>query len=78
MLEVLSKLSAEYKGDRKPRIEGIEHLMKSTLVGQILPLLASVLSSEALGLSLAKGFLPSVTTLTVTATKVRGMEKRLE
>ncbi|XP_068681108.1 probable E3 ubiquitin-protein ligase HECTD4 isoform X3 [Montipora foliosa] len=71
VLEVLSKLSAEYKGDRKPRIEGIEHLMKSTLVGQILPLLASVLSSEAcLGLSLAKGFLPSVTTLTVTATKV--------
>lgn len=72
MLEVLSKLSVEYKGDMKSRIEGLEHVMKATLVGQTLPLLACVVSSEkCLQLSLAKSFLPAVTNITVTATKVR-------
>jgi len=72
VLEVLSKLSVEYKGDFKSRIEGLEHVMKATLVGQTLPLLASVVSSDkCLRLSVAKSFLPAVTNVTVTATRVR-------
>ena len=62
----------EYKGDVKSRLEGLEHIMKATLVGQTLPLLASVVSSErCLRLPMAKGFMPAVTTVTVTATRVR-------
>lgn len=46
--------------------------MKATLVGQILPMLASVLSSDrCLTLSMAKSFLQSVTNVTVTAARVR-------
>ena len=72
VLEVLSKLSTEYKGDIRSRIEGLEHVMKATLVGQTLPLLASVVSSEkCLQLSVAKSFLPAVTNVTVMATRVR-------
>jgi len=75
VLEVLSKLSVEYKGDVKSRIGGLEHVMKATLVGQTLPLLASVVSSDkCLRLSVAKSFLPAVTNVTVTATKVRRAE----
>ena len=78
MLEILSKLSAEYKGDIKSRVEGIEHVMKASLVGQTLPLLASVLSSDKfLGLSVAKSYLPFVTNVTVTATRVRIAESSL-
>ena len=78
MLEVLSKLSAEYKGDIKSRVEGIEHVMKASLVGQTLPLLASVLSSDKfLRLSVAKSYLPFVTNVTVTATRVRIAESSL-
>ena len=72
VLEVLSKLSVEYKGDIKSRVEGLEQVMKATLVGQTLPLLASVLSSDkCLRLPVAKSFLPTVTNVTVTATRVR-------
>ena len=72
VLEVLSKLSTEYKGDIRSRVEGLEHVMKATLVGQTLPLLASVVSSEkCLQLSVAKRFLPAVTNVTVMATRVR-------
>ena len=75
VLEVLSKLSEEYKGDIKSRVEGIEHVMKASLVGQTLPLLASVLSSDKfLGLPVAKSYLPVVTNVTVTATRVRSTE----
>ena len=75
MLEVLSKLSEEYKGDIKSRVECIEHVMKASLVGQTLPLLASVLSSDKfLGLPVAKSYLPVVTNVTVTATRVRSAE----
>ena len=78
MLEVLSKLSEEYKGDIKSRVEGIEHVMKASLVGQTLPLLVSVLSSDKfLGLSVAKSYLPFVTNVTVTATRVRIAESSL-
>ena len=78
MLEVLSNLSEEYKGDIKSRVEGIEHVMKASLVGQTLPLLASVLSSDKfLGLSVAKSYLPFVTNVTVTATRVRIAESSL-
>ena len=46
--------------------------MKATLVGQTLPLLASAVASEkCLGLPTAKSFLPAVTNVTVTATRVR-------
>lgn len=46
--------------------------MKATVVGQTLPLLASVVSSEkCLRLPIAKGFMPAVTNVTVTATRVR-------
>lgn len=62
----------EYKGDVKSRVEGLEHVMKATLVGQTLPSLASVVSSEkCLRLPIAKGFMPVVTNVTVTATRVR-------
>ena len=61
----------EYKGDVKSRVEGLEHVMKATLVGQTLPLLASVLSSEkCVRLPMAKGFMPAVTNIIVTATRV--------
>ena len=74
VFEVLCKLSLEYQGDRTARVEGIEHVMKGTLVAQTLPLFASVVSSETcLRLSWAKSFLPSVTTVTVMASKVREM-----
>lgn len=74
IFEVLCKLSLEYQGDRTSRVEGIEHVMKGTLVAQTLPLLAAVGSSETcLRLSLAKSFLPSVTTVTVVASKVGEM-----
>ena len=46
--------------------------MKATLVGQTLPMMASVLSSDrCLTLSMAKSFLQSVTNVTVTAARVR-------
>lgn len=46
--------------------------MKATVIGQTLPLLASVVSSEkCLRLPIAKGFMPTVTNVTVTATRVR-------
>ena len=62
----------EYKGDVKSRVEGLEHVMKATLVGQTLPLLASAVSSEkCLRLPMAKGFMPAVPNVTVTATRVR-------
>lgn len=62
----------EYKGDVKSRVEGLEHVIKATLVGQTLPLLASVVSSEkCLRLPIAEGFMPAVTNVTVTATRVR-------
>ena len=78
VLEVLSKLSEEYKGDIKSRVEGIEHVMKASLVGQTLPLLASVLSSDKfLRLPVAKSYLPVVTNVTVTATRVRSTESSL-
>lgn len=45
--------------------------MKATVVGQTLPLLASVVSSEkCLRLPIANGFMPAVTNVTVTATRV--------
>ncbi|PFX24720.1 putative E3 ubiquitin-protein ligase HECTD4 [Stylophora pistillata] len=70
VLEVLSKLSEECKGNVKSRVEGLEHVMKATLVGQTLPVLASVVSSErCLTLSMAKIFVQSVTNLTVTAAR---------
>lgn len=56
----------------KSRVEGLEHVMKATVVGQTLPLLASVVSSEkCLRLPIAKGFMPAVTNVTVTVTRVR-------
>ena len=62
----------EYKGDVKSRVEGLEHVMKATLVGQTLPLLASAVSSEkCLRLPMAKGFMRAVPNVTVTATRVR-------
>ena len=62
----------EYKGDVKSRVKGLEHVIKATLVGQTLPLLASVVSSErCIRLPMAKGFMPAVTNVTVTATRVR-------
>ena len=62
----------EYKGDLKLRVEGLEHVMKATLAGQTLPLLASVVSSEkCLRLPITKGFMPAITNVTVTATRVR-------
>lgn len=68
----------EYKGDIKLRVEGLEHIMKATLVGQTLPLLASVVSSEkCLRLPTAKSFLPAVINVTVTATRVRRKAKIL-
>lgn len=67
----------EYKGDVKSRVEGLEHVMKATLMGQTLPLLVSVVSSEkCLKLPIAKGFLPAVTNVTVTATRVRNTKSR--
>ena len=65
-------MSEECKGGVKSRVEGLEHVMKATLVGQTLPMLASVLSSDrCLTLFMAKSFLQSVTNVTVTAARVR-------
>ena len=73
-LEVLSKLSVEYEGDCRSRMEGFEHLLKSMLPGQTLPLLASVLSwDKCCRLPMAKDLLPAVTNITMTATRVRAV-----
>lgn len=71
MLEALQKLKDDNHEMVQTRLDGLEKVIKSTPIGQLLLFLVTIMANQKFcNLPLAKGLLSRVTTTTITATKV--------